>query len=217
MNLLLPRQFESSERSPLPVRNDESKEQRWQAATEAVFAEMPALLYEPDRYRRLWEEDYRELLEKISLLQRGFVEVHEWPAERLSVIHTKFPLNHFTRNIACRGHRILETSEGSEGQTYDLHYREFLWYEIVSRPHSPKHLLLRAAEELNDMESRSASGWWGVTKWTPALRFVASPPRASLAVKRNEPLGYSSLPVETVERILRRELRRLDDELFPLP
>ena len=211
---LVVRAFESPERSPLPVRTDESREQRWQRATETVFAEMPALLYEPDRYRSLWEEDYRKFLEKISLLQRGFVAVREWPAERLSVISTKFALNHFTRNIACKGHRILETSEGSEGRTYELHYREFLWYDIVSRPHSPKHLLLRAAEELNGMESRSASGRWGVTKWTPALGFVASAPRGSLAVKRNEPLGYSSLPVETVERIIRRELRRLDDEEF---
>jgi hypothetical protein len=208
---LVVRAFESAERSPLRLGDFESKEQRWQAATEAIFAEMPALLHEPERYRSLWEEDYRKLLEKISLLQRGFVEVREWPAERLSVFSTQSPLNHFLRNIACKGHRILETSEGSEGRTYELHYRELLWYDIVSRPRSPKHLLLRAAEELNEMESRGAGGWWGVTKWTPALRFVASPPRASLAVKRNEPLGYSSLPVETVGRIIRRELRRLDD------
>jgi hypothetical protein len=209
---LVVRAFESPEKSPISVRTDESKERRWQAATEAVFAEMPALLYEPDRYRSLWEEDYRKLLEKTALLQRGFAEVREWPAERLSVIATKFPLNHFTRNLACKGHRILETSDGSEGRTYELHYRQFLWYDIVSRARSAKHLLLRAAEELNDMESRGASGRWGVTRWTPALRFVASPPRASPAVKRTEPLGYSSLPVETVERIIRRELRRLDDE-----
>jgi hypothetical protein len=211
---LVVRAFESSERSLLPVWTDESKEQRWQTATEAVLAEMPALLYEPNRYRSLWDEDYRKLLEKISFLQRGFVEVREWSAERLSVVSTKFPLNHFTRNIACKGHRILETSEGREGRTYELHYREFLWYDIVSRPHSPKHILLRAAEELNEMESRSACGWWGVTKWTPALRFVASRPRGSLAVKRNEPLGHSSLPVEVAERIIRRELRRLDDEVL---
>jgi hypothetical protein len=175
---------------------------------------MPAVLYEPDRYRSLWEEDYRKLLEKISLLQRGFVEVREWPAERLSVISTRFPLNHFIRNVACNGHRILETSEASDGRTFELHYREYLWYDIVSRPRSPKHLLVRAAEELNDMESTSSAGWWGVTRWTPALRFVASPPRASLAVKRNEPLGYSSLPVETVETVVRRELRRLDEEVL---
>lgn len=209
---LVVRAFESPEKSPLPVRTGESREQRWQTATEAVFAEMPALLHEPDRYRYLWEEEHQKLLEKISLLERGFVEVRECPAERLSVVSTKFPLDHFTRNIACRGHRILETSEGSEGRTYELHYREFLWYDIVSRPRSPKHLLLRAAEDLNEMESPGACGWWGVTKWTPALRFVASRPRASLAVKRKEPLGYSSLPVEEVEKIIRRELRRLDDE-----
>jgi hypothetical protein len=212
---LLIRAFESTEKSPLRFGKDEPKEHRWQIATEAVMGEMPDLLYEPERYRPLWEEDYRKLLEKISLLKRGFVEVREWPIEQLSVISTKFPLNHFTRNIACRGHRILETSEGSEGATYELHYREFLWYDIVSRPRTPKHLLIRAAEQLNDLESPGTCGWWGVTKWTPALRFVASGPRAALNVKYNEPLGYSSLPIETVERVIRRELRMLDRQISP--
>jgi hypothetical protein len=213
---LLVRAFESSERSPLPVQTCQSEEDRWQMATEAILAEMPALLYETDRYGKLWEESYRKLLEKISLARRGFVEVRELPAERLSVISTRLRLDHFTRNIVCRGHRILETSKNSEGFTYELHYREFLWYDIVARPHTPKHLLLGAAEELNEMESRHACGWWGVTKWTPALRFVASCPRASLIVKRDEPLGYSSLPVEAVERVIRRQFRMLDDEFFPL-
>lgn len=210
---LLVRAFESLERSPLAAQIAYlPSAQRWQIATEALFSEMPGLLYETQRYRHLWEEDYRKLLEKISRLQSGSVEVREWPAEHLSVISSSFPLNHFTRNIAARGHRILETVRERDGATYELHYREFLWYDIVSRSRTPKHRLIHAAEELNKMESPETCGSWGVTRWTPALRFVASGPRAARTVKYNEPLGYSSLPVEMVEKIIRQELQTLDHE-----
>jgi uncharacterized protein DUF6687 len=207
------RAFESSEKSPVSAQiADVPSEQRWQIATEALLADIPALLCEPQRYRSLWEEDYRKLLEKTSRVQRGSVEVREWPAEHLSLISTRFPLDHFTRNIAARGHRILETVREREGSTYELYYREFLWYDIVSRPRTPKHLLFQAAERLNDLESSETCGSWGVTRWSPALRFVASGPRAARKVKSNEPLGYSSLTLETVETIIREELHTLDKQ-----
>jgi len=186
--------------------------QRWQIATEALLSEMPGLLYEPRRYRHLWEEEYRKLLDVISRIKSGCVEVHESPAQYFSVISSPFTLNHFTRNIAAKGHRILETVKTREGTTYELYYREFLWYDIVLRPCTPKHLLLHAAETLNDLESREATGSWGVTRWSPALRFVASGPRATRIVKHNESLGYSSLPLETVERIILTELELLDHQ-----
>ena len=205
------RAFESLETSPLAAQIAcVPAAQRWQIATEALLSEMPGLLYGPQRYRHLWEEKYRRLLEKISRVQSGSAEIREWPAERLSVISARFPLDHFTRNILARGHRILETVREREGSTYELYYREFLWYDIVFRPRTPKHLLLHAAEKLNEMESPETRGSWGVTRWSPALRFVASGPRAARKVKYHEPLGYSSLPLETVERIIREELQKLD-------
>jgi hypothetical protein len=186
--------------------------QRWHIATEAFLAEMPSLLYEPERYRYLWEEEYKKLQETISRVQRGSIEVYEWPAEHLSVVSSNFPLNHFMRNIAAKGHRILETVRTNEGATYELYYREFLWYDIVLRSCTPKHLLLHAAETLNDLECSKAGGSWGVTRWSPALRFVASGPRATRVVKYDEPLGYSSLSLDTVERIILEELHILDHQ-----
>src|SRR5919108_6411613 len=156
---LIVRAFESLESSPLVAQIAcLPSAQRWQIATEALLSEMPGLLYEPQRYRHLWEEPYRRLAEKISRIQSGAVEVHEWPAEHLSVISARFPLDHFTRNIAARGHRILETVRESDGFTYELYYREFLWYDIVFRPRTPKHLLFHTAGELNEMESPGACG-----------------------------------------------------------
>jgi hypothetical protein len=210
---LIVQAFESLEKSPVAMQlADLADAQRWQIAIEALLSEMPGLLYEPERYRHLWEEEYRKLQEMISRLRKGSVEVYEWPAERLSVISSNFPLNHFTRNIAARGHRILETVREREGTTYELYYREFLWYDIVFRTRTPKHLLLHAAETLNDLESSEAGGSWGVTRWSPALRFVASGPRATRIVKYDEPLGYSSLCLETVERIILQELHLLDHQ-----
>jgi hypothetical protein len=212
---LIVRAFESLEKSPLARQiAGVADAQRWQVATEALLSEMPGLLYEPERYRHLWEDEYRKLLEKISRLHSGSVEVRERRAEHLSVISTGFPLDHFTRNIAARGHRILETVREPEGSTYELYYREFLWYDIVSRSRTPKHRLFHAAEKLNELESPETCGSWGVTKWSPALRFVASGPRAARKVKYNEPLGYSSLPVETVERIICEELQSLDKQVL---
>jgi hypothetical protein len=210
---LIVRAFESLERSPVAAQIASIPEaQRWQIAIEALLSEMPGLLYEPQRYRHLWEENYRRLLEKIARLQNGSVEVREWPAEHLSVLSTTFPLDHFSRNIAARRHRILETVRERDGSTYELYYREFLWYDIVARPRTPKHLLLAAAEKLNEMESPETCGSWGVTRWSPALRFVASGPRVARRVKYHEPLGYSSLPVAAVERIIREELHTLDTQ-----
>lgn len=210
---LIARAFESPERSPVARHMAGLPDApRWQIATEALLSEMPGLLYEPERYRNLWEEEYRKLLEKISRLQGGTVEVREWPGEHLSVISTNFPLDHFTRNIAAARHRILESVRTSDGITYELYYREFLWYDIVARPRTQRHRLIHAAERLNELESPAASGSWGVTKWSPALRFVASAPRGARKVIYNEPLGYSSLPLEIVERIVREELASSDDK-----
>jgi hypothetical protein len=211
---LIVRAFESLESSPIAAEIAcLPSAQRWQIVTERLLSEMPGLLYEPQRYRHLWEEDYRKLLEMISTLQRGSIEVREWPAEHLSVISSRFSLNHFSRNLAARGHRILETVRQRDGSTYELYYREFLWYDIVVRSRTPKHVLFCAAEKLNEMESPEVCGSWGVTRWSPALRFVASGPRAARKVKYNEPLGYSSLPAEAVERIIRQELQTLDNQV----
>jgi hypothetical protein len=208
---LVVRAFESPERSPIAaVIRGAPFAQRWQIAVEALMSEMPGLLYEPQRYRGLWQEEYRKLLEKIATVQSGSVEVCEWPAQRLSVVSTNFPLDHFTRNVAAGGHRILEAVRTREGCTYELYYREFLWYDIVFRPRTPKHRLMRVAERLNEMEAPGACGSWGVTKWSPALRFVRSGRHDALKVTDNEPLGYSSLPVETVARVVREELASLD-------
>jgi len=207
---LIVRAFESLEKSPVAARMASLPDaQRWQIATEALLAEMPSLLYEPERYRYLWEEDYQSLLEMASRVRNGSIEVYEWPAEHLSVVSSNFPLNHFMRNIAAKGRRILETVRTPNGNTYELYYREFLWYDIVLRSCTPKHLLLHAAETLNDLESAQAGGSWGVTRWSPALRFVASGPRATRVVKYDEPLGYSSLSLDTVERIILEELHIL--------
>jgi len=45
------------------------------------------------------------------------------------------------------------------------------------------------------------------------LRFVASGPRATRIVKYDEPLGYSGLPLETVERVILTELELLDHQV----
>jgi len=205
--------FASLEKSPVAAQIAGLREaQRWQIATEALLAEMPGLLYEPQRYRHLWDEEYRKFLETITRNRSGCAEVYESPAQCFSVISSPFPLNHFSRNITAKGHRILETVRTGEGSTYELYYREFLWYDIVTRSCTPKHLLLHAAETLNDLEPDGTTGSWGVTRWSPALRFVASGPRATRIVKYDEPLGYSGLPLETVERVILMELELLDHQ-----
>ncbi|HUK40819.1 MAG TPA: DUF6687 family protein [Candidatus Acidoferrales bacterium] len=206
--------FVSQEKSPVAAQIAAlSDAQRWQIATEALLSEMPRLLYEPQRYRYLWEEGYRKFLETITRIRSGYVEVYESPAQYFSVISSPFPLDHFTRNVAARGHRILETIGTHDGNTYELYYREFLWYDIVVRSCTSKHLLLHAAETLNDLEPNGTTGSWGVTRWSPALRFVASGPRATRIVKYDEPLGYSGLPLETVERVILTELELLDHQV----
>jgi hypothetical protein len=58
----------------------------------------------------------------------------------------------------------------------------------------------------------------GFTKWSPAWPYVASGPRAARKVKYNEPLGYSSLPVAKVEKIICEEIQILDNQarsMFP--
>lgn len=210
---IIVRAFESSKSSPIAAQiAGAAAAQGRQIATEAVLSEMPGLLYEPHRYRYLWEEEYRKLLELTAKVKNGAVEVREWPADYLSVVSSKFPLDHFIRNMVTQGHRILEAVKQHDGLTYELYYREYLWYDIVDRPRTPKHVLFHLAEKLNEMESPDTCGSWGVTQWSPALRFVASGPRAARKVKYDEPLGYSSLSVATVERIIGEELQALDNQ-----
>jgi hypothetical protein len=203
--------FEDPERSPLRTSFAGASEQQIeQMASDELLGLMPDLLDNPAGYEELWREGYAEIVRRLSWVNEGRVTVREWPAEALSTIETPEVLDHYARNLFTNGHRILEVVPQDEGTSYVLRYREFLWYDIVSRTTTPTHLMTRAADRLNELEPASTRGSWAVTNWTPALLFTAHPTRETRVVKHKEPRGASALPVETVERVIREELADLD-------
>jgi hypothetical protein len=203
--------FADRQRSPLAAgftgRTEAEVEQQ---ASDAILAELPDLLYDPGRYQHLWEGEYGEVVERLSWLNKGHIEVHEYPTARFTVLRTQKPLDHFSRNAFSHGHRIMEICPGEEGVFYTLYYRELLWYDIVSRATSPRHWLVDLADQLNALEPSTSPGAWVITEWTPALLFAARGERTTRTVTYKEPAGQSTLDPHIVEQCVARELHRLD-------
>jgi uncharacterized protein DUF6687 len=203
--------FAEPGRSPLTTSSSQiSRSELEQRATEELLRLLPDLLYDVTGYEELWRDGYERIVQRLGWFNDGRVRVREWPQERLSTIETLEILDHFARNLFASGHRILEAVLQDEGTSYVLHYREFLWYDIVSRSTTPTHLLTGAADRLNELEPASTTGAWVLTRWTPALLFAATWPRQTRTVSHKEPRGASGLRVEVVERVIREDLARLD-------
>jgi hypothetical protein len=184
-----------------------------QCAYETLLPLLPRLLYDTDEYECLWRPEYDRILTQLSWAACGTVSVREYPEQRLTVIETPARLDHFARNAFANGHRILETVRADRGSSYTLYYRELLWYDIVSRDTSPKHLLKNAADKLNALEPRTSKGAWSITTWTPALVFTENGNRTTRHVTYKEQPGISHLSVEDVTSVVREELTILDNGL----
>jgi hypothetical protein len=205
--------FNDPDRSPLGRGIGKlSSAHRQQAVTEALLDELPSLLYDTGRYRELWEEEYRRLEEEIKRINSGRVSVREHVEERLSVITTPEPLSHYGRDLAAHGQRMLEIIPTGSGARYVGHYRFYLWYDIVSRPTSPKHDLAGTAERLNRLEP-GLSGGWAVTGWTPFLYFDGERSRSSIRGHYRDSCGESALPPRVVEEAVCEEFCRLDRDV----
>jgi hypothetical protein len=211
---LIVRAFENESCSPVAgTLAGRSYAERCQIASEALMEQLPSLLYDTRRYKCLWEESYARILELMQTINKGHAAIHEWPEERMSTIVSPVQLDHYSRNMFSNGHRILEANPTDSGTMYCLHYREFLWYDVITRSSSPRHSLYRVAEKLNELEPTESEGTWAVsTKWSPPLLFIADSPRQVLTINHETlSLGHSALSVGTVERVILEGLRMLDD------
>lgn len=203
--------FMHSDRSPLSrdLKGRGSSE-RNQQCTEAILAEMPGVLYAPERYRDVWNDSYRRHLAQLALVDSGQVRVREYPEERVSVIHTPELLDEYARNHAARGHRLLQIIDRGGERWYILHYRIVLWYELISEATSIKPRLHELAARLDLLETDHA-GRWAVTEWNPALRRVAVEPDPAGCAPIDAPLCPSSINPDQVVTMLRQELRARDE------
>jgi hypothetical protein len=204
--------FTDPERSPLRKRFlGESATEVEQMAADELLPQFPDLLYDVGEYDYLWGEEFEALTRRLRLRDEGRISVREWPEEQLSVVRSVDRLDHFARNFFARGHRILEATPQEGGTRYVLHYREFLWYDIVSRRTSKKHLLTPVADRLNHMEPPSSGGSWVVTRWTPALYFSVEGARTTRVASHKERRGVSALDLDAVESVIREGLDLLDN------
>jgi hypothetical protein len=203
--------FMHSDRSPLARDlKGRSKSERNQQCTDAIVAEMPGLLYAPERYRDAWEESYRRHLAQLALVDSGRVRVCEYPGERLTVMHTPELLGEYARNHAGQGHRLLQVIERGGERLYVLHYRITIWYDLISRPTSIKPRLHDLAARLDLLETDHAARW-AITEWNPALRRVSVEPDSAGCAPMDAAVCPSSIAVDQVVTMLRQELRARDE------
>ena len=203
--------FMHSDRSPLSRDlKGCSTSERNQRCTEAILAEMPGLLYAPERYRDAWQDSYQLHVAQLALVESGRVRVREYPEERLSVIHTPELLDEYARNHAGRGHRLLQVIERGGERRYVLHYRIVLWYDLTSEATSIKPRLHDLAGRFDLLEADHA-GRWAITAWNPALRRVSVEPDTAGCAPADASLCPSSIAVDQMVTMLRQELRTRDE------
>ncbi|MCX5315976.1 DUF6687 family protein [Streptomyces sp. NBC_00154] len=196
------RAVDDPERSPLATDLTQlSEAEQGQRITEYLLDRLPELLRDPHPFWDLWSEAYAEAVQEMNWALGGGVEVTEYPHAHLSVLTTDRVLEDLTRNSVARGQRILEIERTPDGYRYDLGYRNFLFYDTVTRFATPRHMLTAAADRLNELEPDTSSGHWAVADWYPALWFAS---------EDDEEAGFSQLHPDTVSPLVLEELERLD-------
>jgi hypothetical protein len=136
-----------------------------EALYEAVLAELPDLLYRPERYEELWRRPYDDLRAQLRLFANGAARVEERKVAHLSVVRTPRVLRIRAVLARARGDRLLQVVSTKGGYLYLFRYRPYLGYRIVSKPLTPVHGVTTLARELNarwptEGERWRTRGWW---------------------------------------------------------
>ncbi len=158
------------------------------------------MLYDVEAYADLWREPYRAILDDKALVDAGKATRTEHLDAHLSVFDAPRELDPMACYATSRGDRLLLRIPAEDGRRYRFWYRTYTWFDIVSRPTTPRHDLSALAEAL-DGEEPSEEGRWTFNEWD-GLSFAAPDGR----------LATSALPPEQVVAQVKEALLRGDQE-----
>jgi hypothetical protein len=141
---------------------------RWDGGEDlyaGVIERLPELLRDPSQMEDLWRRPYDKLLAELDLFSKGKAAVTERPKEHLSMVRVPRQLSVRAVVARAKGDRLLQAIEAGGGYLYQLRYRPYLGYRIVSRATSKVHDVDDVAAELNahwptEGEHWKARGWW---------------------------------------------------------
>lgn len=144
-----------------------------EALYNAVLAELPDLLYHPEKYEGLWRPTYDETVKQRALFTKGRARVEERLTSHLSVVHTPRILQARAAIAETKGDRLLQVVDTHRGFMYMFRYRPYLGYRIVSRSLTPVHDTAVLARELNARWPTEGEKWRLVGSWSRKLVLTA--------------------------------------------
>lgn len=170
---------------------------------------VPDLFKNKDRYRPLWSADFDNILDSMTLFEKGVIGIEEYEDQRLSVIIDEKRPARQAIDRYCEGDLflVIEDREHADGgYSYELEYRYYAWAETVTRPRIMKIPMKNLAETLNDAECEP-TGFWLAEDFpgramTSALKYTDKEGNARL----------SRLHPETVIEAVLSHLKRHDEE-----
>lgn len=157
---------------------------------------LPQLLENPDLHLAWIRDEYTRILADLRDLREEAAEVERLDALDLAIVRTDRPLHETAVNTAAGTDRILTIGRQGGGLLFELRLTTLSWFELVSRPYTPRPDWAPLLEKLR-AQAASDGGQWKADDLrlpTPRLAFVdaedepapcAAPPEAvhTLAVE----------------------------------
>ena len=136
-----------------------------EAMYDAVLAELPGLLYHPEKMEELWRPLYEDIRRQVHLFETGEARVHERTEAHLSVVESSRALRPRAVIAKTKGDRLLQVVSAGGGYMYFFRFRPYLGYRIVSRAVTSTASATSLARHLNrawptEGEQWVTRGWW---------------------------------------------------------
>jgi uncharacterized protein DUF6687 len=192
--------FEDPRRSPIAaLLLGRGEEERSRVIYEELLGRLPDLFYQTDSYRRLWEDDFENIVHSFQRVREGGAQIREYPSSSLSVLETEEELEKMARFDSCRFHRMLTATRDGRGFRFQLEHHIFSWFDTLTPPKGSRLDLTPLAMQLNALEPNREWRW----TYTGNQDLEA---KLFLPDEDGDP-AVSGLPLERVERVVSEALR----------
>jgi hypothetical protein len=166
---------------------------------------IPDLLENIEKYKSVWDEDYREFLISESSFDSRESIVSDYDDCNLSVIETKTQLSKLSKFKHAKNDIILTVIRTDEGNLYELQYKDYTWFDTVRETKLERKAFDKLVEKLKALE-KSGNGEWlilgrnPVSEWDYRLIFGDNSFKqvpSSLAVYELESILFDYFQIET--------------------
>jgi hypothetical protein len=158
-----------------------------------------SLLAHIGSYRVLYEQEMALVLGEIEAGLRGDIELQQFAALGLAVMHSNGPRHRMTLNTLASAYRVLHVLREHGENHYRYHDRTESWFDMVTLAAPPRRDLRPLAAQLAELEpAHNGASWQADAPSTPIPELYFGVPSQQQYGEITRELRPSKLPAEQV-------------------